>query len=766
MKAPAQSGIPSDIIQSLLNDESGNIWIGRYDQSPLKYNLKTLTAKPIMSTWPYGVVKVIEPAASGELWVATESNGLISFTIENGTWKANTFDPSQRKTRISALHCDQEFNLWIGSPDQGLQSTNLLFSFLEASVPNAQAIYSLPDGNFLVGTAKGLFLQSITDENISQIRKIETPLPLNIVSIAQDQYGNIWLGTFGNYVFVYQPSSNKFRQIGTRDGLNNESILSMYTKGNSVWMATLGGVFQIDLDEDPMLQRKLEIKNLHAEKAIGTSFIYQVTGDQLGNIWFATDGKGIASMRDGKIQQYPNALVPNTKTVYSIAIDSKGSVWMGTGRNGLYEFKNDRLIPHGSEQGLRNTEISMLIKDKLDRILVVHPEGIDRYDPTSKQFSYYDQESGLKAIQPNINAFAIDKNNTIWIGTQQGLLKYQVLQELTYKPAKPGLALLNVLNMQEPVLGKASNEFKHQENFLTFQFQGSWYSNPSLIRYRYRLIGQDLQWRYTRDMEVNYSNLSPGKYEFEIQVSISNQFINAPKETYAFVINPPFYANPWFALLLITSFGGVVYYLIKQRERTLRQRAKLQKERIEFQFNSLKNQINPHFLFNSLNTLTALIEENSSAAVSYVENLSDFYRSILQFGETDLITLKEELELVRNFIFLVDQRFTGNLHIDIDIEDEGGLVPPLALQMLVENAIKHNIISKARPLSVRIYDREDKLWVTNTLQRKAKPEKSSGIGLQNILCRYRLLGKGQVVVEENEQQFIVGIPRIVDFPKI
>jgi LytS/YehU family sensor histidine kinase len=172
----------------------------------------------------------------------------------------------------------------------------------------------------------------------------------------------------------------------------------------------------------------------------------------------------------------------------------------------------------------------------------------------------------------------------------------------------------------------------------------------------------------------------------------------------------------------------------------------------------LKSQVNPHFLFNSLNSLMNLLEDNPKAE-QYVQNLSEYLRYVLLSSSRETVTLQEELENVEKYIDLQKLRFGENFEVEVIVNMPSlqMLIPPLALQMLVENCIQHNVISKSHPLKVRIFDDENRITVVNNLQKKADHE-STGNGLKNIEGRYRFAEEGNLKVESDEHFFTVSIP--------
>lgn len=217
------------------------------------------------------------------------------------------------------------------------------------------------------------------------------------------------------------------------------------------------------------------------------------------------------------------------------------------------------------------------------------------------------------------------------------------------------------------------------------------------------------------------------------------------------------------ATILCTALVMTIYesiYFMNELRQSVEEKEMLKRESLQAQVNALKIQVNPHFLFNTLNTLAAVIPENPQQAVDFVQQLSRVYRHILEVKDEPSILLKEELEVLEAYAFLLKTRHGDNLAIHVRVEEEqlGQRIVPLSLQILMENAIKHNIVSAARPLRIEIFAEPDSLVMSNNLQRKHQSIESTGIGLDNIRNRYRLLGARPVEVEEGMEQFVVRIP--------
>ena len=176
------------------------------------------------------------------------------------------------------------------------------------------------------------------------------------------------------------------------------------------------------------------------------------------------------------------------------------------------------------------------------------------------------------------------------------------------------------------------------------------------------------------------------------------------------------------------------------------------------QIETLQNQIKPHFLFNNLNAVTSIIPKNPDQAIQFIYQLAKVYRYILDHQQEELVPLETEIAFAEAYLFLMDIRHKNRLHITWDIPSTKGNVPPYVLQLLLENAIKHNIISKQKPLYIRLVRKGDVLLVSNNLQTKKAEGASWGIGLKNIKERYQLLSDKTIVVRENTKNFIVEVP--------
>ncbi|GJM29526.1 MAG: hypothetical protein DHS20C17_21610 [Cyclobacteriaceae bacterium] len=218
--------------------------------------------------------------------------------------------------------------------------------------------------------------------------------------------------------------------------------------------------------------------------------------------------------------------------------------------------------------------------------------------------------------------------------------------------------------------------------------------------------------------------------------------------------------NNWGLCFIILAFD-LIMSLFKKWRASILEVERFKKESIEFRFETLKNQVNPHFLFNSLNTLSSLMHIDLEAADKYLRQLAKVYRYILENRDKEVISLNTELSILQSYIYLVQMRFKDKLNICIDIEEDkkSSGIPPMTLQMLIENAIKHNEVSKKHPLNIDIFTKHgDYLVIRNKVKLKSSKEFSTKVGLDNIISRYRYLSDKEVIVDDSQHVFVVSLP--------
>ncbi|MBO6606992.1 2TM domain-containing protein [Psychroserpens sp.] len=216
----------------------------------------------------------------------------------------------------------------------------------------------------------------------------------------------------------------------------------------------------------------------------------------------------------------------------------------------------------------------------------------------------------------------------------------------------------------------------------------------------------------------------------------------------------------WITLTIVSIFH-IAYFYNKYQKNKIKEQ-KVIAGTASAKFDALKNQLDPHFLFNSLNVLTSLIEENPRNAQRFTTSLSKVYRYVLEQKNKDLVTVDEELDFARTYMSLLKMRFEDSIIFEIPdrASNPESRVVPLSLQLLLENAVKHNMVTSSKPLHIKIFEQNGMLVVENNLQPKQIVKKSSGVGLENIKQRYNLLSNRKVSINQQAKSFAVAIPML------
>ncbi len=752
-----QDGLSDELVQTILPTKDGNFWIGTFDEGLDWWNNKIQKFESLTPNWEYGPVNALTFFEEKEIWIGTEKAGLFRYDLE--THNLHTVAPSQfSNVKINDLHKDKEGNVWVVNNKTKISKANRQFEQVAHSGGSVQALIVDSKGQKWAGTPEGFFQLNETRSKDLDFHKTPLGKEVNVVSLYEDPNEKIWIGTFGQGLYCYDPKEKKVIEFNADNGLLNDNILSIDGTDRKIWFATLGGVFEVELESVAELE-DLNFLNYTDEDGLGTDFIYKVFVDSKNRTWFGTDGKGICLLEEGTIKNFSKWKDTKLKAVYNITEDLQGHIWFNTAENGIFEIISNDFIQLKSNEKLNDVEISSLVADQKGNLLIGHDMGIAILNPKTKQVTFYEDEVGLQNLEPVLNAVAKDKNGVVWIGAKDKLVRYTAMNESLELQPRTILKKVNIFF--ESIDFKERNTFSHDQNNLVFDYVGLWYTSPEKVSYRYKLEGYDPKWIYSKDLKAHYSNLRPGSYTFKVASTVNAGFNEESYTKYAFEIRAPFWEKSWFIVFVLISTFLLIYFISKWNSRRMQRETELQKERVESQLEVLKSQINPHFLFNSFNTLITLIEEEPELATQYVEKLSDFYRSLLQYREKDLIPLAEEFELLQNFSFLLKKRFGENIQIDIPMQiDQKAFIPPLTLQMLIENAVKHNVISQRKPLKINLELKKNQVVVTNNLQAKMTKEKSTEFGLQSIAARFDLLGIKNFKVEQTETLFRVTIPII------
>ncbi len=480
------------------------------------------------------------------------------------------------------------------------------------------------------------------------------------------------------------------------------------------------------------------------------------------------EGKELKAVR----MHYQDSTEQDDGYFTDMTLDSKGAFWMAKKGDGLIYYNPAT----GSSKQLKQYDGLVM-----DHIMAVAEDGNGKiWSSCYNQFSVYNPllNSFYNFTLPlSVNNYAY--TNLLWpitngniIGNVAGDMVefFSGRIKAPYVKDKPLISMFSVNGSDTNLYYYNSMRLAADENSLRIKFGMLTDNVVTPYDMLYILEGAEENWTTSSiNFEATYNSLPPGNYTFKVKALAKDKSWQTAETVLQIHIATPFYRAWWFytllsAILLVTVVG-TYRYRMAQKERLLSLEGKaqlLEKEKTQVMYENLKQHLNPHFLFNSLTSLSSLIRIDQKMAGNFLDKMSKVYRYILKNRDNETVPLSDEIKFVQLYIDLQRTRFEKGLQINMDIDEEyhHRKIAPVTLQNLVENAIKHNTADADAPLTIDLFVEDDYLVVKNTLQKKNFVETSNKQGLGNMQSLYRFLSERQMTVEENGTHFIVRVPLI------
>lgn len=607
------------------------------------------------------------------------------------------------------------------------------------------AVCTGPDHHIWFNTPQGLFKHPAAFTDGSRITKVELAVPSRtpVVSLATTPDGTIWAGTFGDGVHAVARDGTK-RHFTERNGTGSDHVLAVRSLDEQVWCATLKGVARYQ--PSPQEWRSYIVP--------GPGFVYDVLPLADGRVYAATDGNGVLAL---DLKDTATAL--GLGTYYSLVGLPSGAVWAAGPGTGLCRVTRDLACLGANGPSFTGEFFAM--GTIMGRILAFGSDATVAFDPLTGAWTDLTARFGLGGLRAELNALCTGPDSTLWLACDRGLVR--IRPEAKHFDPFIRTAVTRVEVDDRPVLHAGVIEVPSDGDRVMFQFAGSHFADPGAVRFAYRLVGHEDREKHTRDRSVSYEDLPAGRYTFRVRAYVSE----VPDADHGwievrFAVQAVWWKRPWVVLSMVVALGLVVFLLLRARERRSIQRERSEQDKVRFQLEALRSQVDPHFLFNSFNALVALIETDRDKAIEHVDQLSTFFRNILMVRDKDLVSVEEELGLLRTYFDLEQRRFGDAIGLDIQVPEEAHerCIVPLTLQLLVENALKHNVVTATHPLRVTIVVEGEDIVVRNQVSPKLTPARSTGFGLQSIRKRYTALTARPIAVGERNGLFEVRIPLI------
>lgn len=802
------------LINSLCFDDQNRLWVTvmgqpkvfRFSadfQSYENYDKQLMTFDPILAR-EYYIIK----DKKNRIWISTKHIGLLQYLPESNSFTRHVKDEQKPWTPSTNVHlsifCDKDGMIWLGGaegvnyfhPDKNLFETILPFD-TDLGVRNrrlARTVTEDKDKNLWFGTTDGVVKYDIKNQTYREWRNEPNKPPVITYNSIRHVFGdddyNIWIIS-SKGLTRYNSITDKMEILPTNKTFSALNYMRMYKDRDGIyWFPTNegDGYYQYDkktnilrgISQDPKFQRFTGFS--------GWSFLH----DSKGRYWLGSVDKGVGMYDPTTRKNYhwrsegTNSIAGDV--VMDIKEDHDGLIWITTNHGATrINFDKNEFLTFNKDNGMGSSSTSALAVDALNRVWIGTGNGLVMLDSSRRSLTHFGTQDGLPSAAFTDFPGYVTPDGIIIMATQKGYIRFNPLNYVTEKRKLDSyIGSFTVANIETPLYpidakAIAKAVFEAHENSFSLNLVALNYFNPTQTWFAYKLDGFDTDWHITQDPKAVYSNLSGGNYTFRYKASLNVNDWDVVEKSLPIHINTPFYKTLWFKLFLLAAFGFLWFWYSRNRKKqkdsveSLQRKAQLlEKEKAVMQYEGLKQQLNPHFLFNSLTSLSSLIQIDAKVANEFLENLSKTYRYILKSSESETVLLSDEIKFAENYIMLQKTRFEEGLIVNFNISEEAlhHKIVPVTLQNMIENAIKHNIIDNESPLVIDIFTEsmvhpdsigtEGGSWliIQNNLQKKNYVETSNKRGLNNLTNLYHYITNKPVEITETADFFTVKIPLI------
>lgn len=742
------SSLIDNKVRAIYEDSKGNFWVGTAGDGLHSMNRETgefthyfydpkqpekLSRPPINRSEPYDHITFIREDVTGALWIGTAESGINYF--DNRTQRVTHFELEKdtagayRDRTSWWAYISRDGVLWISSLHNSLYRVNPVqarLPFYSIPSPGVTAIFEEPNGTLWLGTRRdGLFEQHTDGGQSKYFHDPNNPRSIgtnDISSITADEEGTVWVGTFGRGLSKLNKKDKSFTHYrhdpDNEKSISNDVPLCIYNDpGKDLWIGTFRGLNRMN-KKTGECQRYLFFPKDTLE--YGSDLITSVLKDRNGKWWAGCWMKGGAQQFDpesGKFKTYMDGA-----SIVTLHEDRRGKLWAATS-DGLYGYDNklDSFTRFEDPIFLTETfEVRDIIEDNLGNLWVGTTNGIMRIDMERNETTLFGKNYGIIGEELIYLAATNGPRGKLYFGYEGGYFAF-LPGELRFgiKPPQLTITAFRISNqlilpdgggpLKAPLSETIEIRLSHDQDIFSFEFVGIDYSNPAGNHHLFMLENYDDNWNLAgSERKATYFNVPPGKYVFRVKVV--NSYGIWTEKSITVIISPPWWTTWWFRIAAILAIAGIFFLIIRWRIRHKfrlqiqqsekdRQLAELRQKTGELEMQALRAQMNPHFVFNSLNAINRFILQKEKAQASeYLTKFSRLVRMILQNSQSALIPLESELDSLKLYLELealrFENRFEYTISVESDIDVDMIKVPPLIIQPYAENAIWHGLMHK------------------------------------------------------------------------
>jgi ligand-binding sensor domain-containing protein/two-component sensor histidine kinase len=736
-----KDGLSSDRAVSLLEDKKGNIWVATYDNGACRFDGKHLTCFRESEGLCNDALRCLLQDNQGNIWFGSSAGGISRFDSER--FIHFTGDNDKLGNLVYAIHQDHLHRMWFASSIGGVT----MYDSLKYRV----------------------------------FRKDQGLTNYKVRCIYEDPFGKLWFGTIGDGVYIYD--GHGFTHIGSKNGLSGNFINDITAdKYDNIWFATAGGGACYARISDIDSNKRITFHRYSPRNGLASDRVLSMMADTGGNMWLGTQGGGLVKISNlgDSMSSITSFSIRNTGTniVRTVTTDGKGHTWIGTGGDGVAWFDGQKFHSFTKKEGLSSNNIYLMTFDPAGNLWVGTEKGIDKIVLSTSlginNIYHFSRSEGFTGIETIQNAVCTDHTGNLWFGTVNGTTVYKASEDHpTGESPKIHITGLRLFfeKIEETEFGKDVSSWyplpknlvlPYNQNELSFDFIGINLRNPEHVKYQWKLEGLDKDWSPANiSRTATYNNLPPGNYTFLVKSCNEDGIWNEVPAKFSFTILPPYWQTAWFRISAGIFIILLIYLLFALRIRSIRRKNKAEKDKIELEKNiieleqqALLLQMNPHFIFNSLNSIQAYITKNDPvSAKKYLAKFAKLMRQILQNSSVSFIPLEEEINMLHNYLDLEklchNDKFDYEMSTGNDIDPEAMHIPPMLIQPFIENAVLHGVVpAEGKGHIIIKFEKSGKNNITCRIT-------DNGIGINQALA-----GKNKEPSEHKSMAFLVTEKRL------
>jgi len=811
------ASLSSNFVNYIFEDFDHHIWVGTDGGLNLLNDndgtFKRFIHNPVdpFSISHNHITKIYEDLERN-FWVTTDGGGVNMLNKETGEFLRVMNNPRDNKSlgnnRVYDICEDNVGNLWFGTfigaskikkyttdfelyvmdpNNSNSVRDNFIWSFLEVE----------PD-IFWIGTDEGISVYNMVLNEFSRLEDINPSISSlsssRIRSLLKDHLGNIWIGTFNSGLNYFNPASGSLLNFSPSSQEQN-SICDLYIQSlfedsrKMIWVGTNNG---LNIINPKTLSIKTYKHDPRQPTSIPDNVVECIFEDSDSNIWLVTmNGLCEYNQDEDSFTTFRNHVRDDKdyrpEKYFSVFEDSDRNFWIGSRGSGLDKFNKSTHVfnTYTIEDGLPNNVVYGVVEDEQGFLWMSTNWGISRFDKATQTFMNFDVTDGLQSNEFNANAILKSQSGKLFFGGMKGFNAFYP-SNIKNNLAIPKIVItaFKKFNQKQPgeILDGDTIELSYNDNFFSFEFAALDYTNPSKNHYAYMLENYNKDWTFVPANRhfADYTKVSPGTYSFRVIGSNNNNVWNEDGVTLTIIISPPWYQTWYFRIGATLLLFFLIWTFIYLRVRQIRKKHKMEKKVLQIekqlfdiQQKALRLQMNPHFIFNSLNSIQSyVLTKDVDLAVNYLGRFSQLMRLILSNSRESVVSLADELKAVQHYLEIeklrFEEKFTYNILVDPEIDAEFTGVPPMILQPYIENAIIHGLVHKLTPGQIAIRFQQKGSWLLCSIEdngvgrsKAAEIKRQSGLNSKSrgmMITKERL----EILSKKSDEKFSVKVIDLKD----